>query len=272
MIKKNESKKSIVIEQLFKICKQRKNFVFNNDLVKDVCKQIGFGNPFDVTKLDNKAKLPEILLKNDYAIIHIGSGKHEFIKGIDKVYHNFEPIQKEIDWEYKKSLLNQYNTSESNILSVANNQRILHHFIFGKDTEFYDVDILKRPKTYFPHRTKTSFEYSFGEIKMELKNIQIEIDLTIEFQGNIGVFEGKNGKPDSFSIYQIYHPFLYYYNANEQNELKGKIKDIYSVYVVREKGSENDTIKLWAYTFEKPLDITSIKFIKSASYKLIKIN
>jgi hypothetical protein len=268
-----KSKKAQVIEQIFEICKQKNDFVFHNDLVKDVSRTIGFGNPFDATKIDSKAKLPKILAENDYAIIHIGSGKHKFIKGIDKVYHNFEPIQEEINWEYKKSLLNQYNTSESNILSVANNQRILHHFLFGKDTEFEDVDILKRPKTYFPHRTKTSFEYYFGKgTKMELKNIQIEVDLTIEFQGNIGVFEGKNGKPDSFSIYQIYHPFLYYYNANKQNELKGKIKNIYSVYVVREKGKENDTIKLWAYTFENPLDITTIKFIKSASYKLIKIN
>jgi hypothetical protein len=267
--KKGESKKDRVIEQLFKICSQRNDFVFHNDLVKDVCKEIGFGNPFDVTKLDNKSKLPEILLENDCAIIHIGSGNHKFIKGIDKVYHNFEPVQKKIDWEYNKSLLNQYNTSESNILSVANNQRILHHFLFGKDTEFDDVDILKRPKTYFPHRTKTSFEYCFGnDTKMELKNIQIEVDLTIEFQGNIGVFEGKNGTPDSFSIYQIYHPFLYYYNS----ELKDKIKAIYCVYVVREKGKENDTIKLWAYTFENPLDITTIKFIKSASYRLINIS
>jgi hypothetical protein len=267
------NKKAQVIEEIFRICSNTKNFEFHNDLVKDVSKKFGFGNPFDATKLDNMAKLPEILIKNDYAIIHIGSGKHKFIKGINKVYHEFEPIQKKIDWEYKKSLLNHYNSSESNILSVANNQRILHHFLFGQDTELDNVDILKRPKTYFPHRTKTSFEYFFGkDIRMEFKNIQIEVDLTIEFQGNIGVFESKNGKPDSFSIYQIYHPFLYYFNANKNAELKGKIKNIFSAYVVREKDKENETLKLWAYTFENPLDITTIKFIKSAAYKLIKIN
>lgn len=271
--KSKESKKDQVIEELFKICKRKNNFVFHNDLVKDVCKKIGFGNPFDVTKLDNKTKLPDILVKNDFAIIHIGSGKHKFIKGIDKVFHDFEPIQKTIDWKYKKSLLNQYNSSESNILSVANNQRILHHFLFGQDTELDDVDIAKRPKTYFPHRTKTSFEYNFGkDIKLEMKNIQIEVDLTIELQGTIGVFEGKNGKPDTFSIYQIYHPFLYYFNANKKTELKEKIKKIYCVYVVREKSKTHDTIKLWAYTFENPLDITTIKFIKSASYKMINQN
>ncbi len=267
---KRISKKSKVIEELFRICKEKKDFTFHNDLVKQVCAKLGFSNPFDVTKLDNTSKLPEILQQNNYAIIHLGNGNHKFVKGIDKVYHSFEPIQKKIDWVYKKSLLNQYNSSESNILSVANNQRILHHFLFGKDTELDDVDILKRPKTYFPHRTKTSFSYSFGnDTKLEMKNIQIEVDLTIEFQGTIGVFEGKNGKPEDFSVYQIYHPFLYYYNANKQKDLKGKIKNIYCVYVVREKIEQNDVIKLWAYTFENPLDITSIKFIKSCSYELI---
>lgn len=271
--KLKKSKKDHVIEELFKICRGKDNFVFHNNLVKNVCKKISFGNPFDVTKLDNKTKLPDILIKNDYAIIHIGSGSHKFIKGIEKVFHDFEPIQKTIDWSYKKSLLNQYNSSESNILSVVNNQRILHHFLFNQDKEFEDVDIEKRPKTYFPHRTKTSFEYFFGkETKLELKNIQIEIDLTIELQGTIGVFESKNGKPNNFAIYQIYHPFLYYFNANQKKELKGKIKKIYCVYVVREKSKTHDTIKLWAYTFANPLDITSIKFIKSASYKLINQN
>lgn len=268
--KKNNSKKNQVIIEIFKICKKKNDFEFHNELVKDICKKVGFGNPFDVTKLDNKTKLPAVLIENNYALIHIGSGNHKFIKGIDKVYHEFEPIQKTIDWGYKKSLLNHYNSSESNILSVANNQRILHHFLFGKDKEFEDIDIAKRPKTYFPHRTKTSFKYNFGkEAKLEMKNIQIEVDLTIEFQGTIGVFEGKNGKPDTFSIYQLYHPFLYYYNANKKTELQGKIKNIFCVYVVREKSKSHDIIKLWAYTFKNPLDITSIKFIKSASYKLI---
>jgi hypothetical protein len=267
------NKQSQVLEELFKICSERNDFEFHNDLVKDVSKKHSFGNPFTATKLDNKNKLPKILVENDYAVIHLGSGNHKFIKGINKVFHDFEPIQEEIDWKYQKSILNQYNTSESNILSVANNQRILHNFLFGKDTEFDDIDILKRPKTYFPHRTKTSFEYYFGEnTKMILTNIQIEVDLTIEFQGSIGVFEGKNGKPDSFSVYQIYHPFLYYYNANKEKDLKGQIKEIICVYVVREKGKENDILKLWAYTFTNPLDITTIKFIKSVAYKLIKAN
>lgn len=55
MLKEITSKKSQVIEELFKICSKNRNFEFHNDLVKDVCKNVGFGNPFDVTKLDSKA-------------------------------------------------------------------------------------------------------------------------------------------------------------------------------------------------------------------------
>ena len=265
------SKKAKVIEELYRSCKQKKDFIFHNDKVKELCVKFGFGNPFDVTKIDNKAKLPELLLKNDMAILHLGSGYHKFVQGINKVYHNFELVQKTINWKYKKSILNQFNSSESNILSVANNQRILHHFLFGEDTEFEDIDIDKRPKTYFPHRTKTSFEYYFGkEAKLELKNIQIEIDLTIEFRGTIGVFEGKNGVPDSFSVYQLYHPFLYYYNANQGPTLGGKIQQVFGVYVVRQKTETGDLLTLWSYTFSEPLDMTSIKFVKSVAYKLIQ--
>ncbi len=165
--------------------------------------------------------------------------------------------------------LNEYNSSESNILSVANNQRILHHFLLGKDTEFEDIDISKRPKTYFPHRTKTSFSYNFGsDLHLDLENIQIEIDLTIEFQGTIGVFEGKNGKPDSFAIYQIYHPFLYYHKANQLSGIQGKIKEVFGVYVVKTIENGITNLKIWAYTFENHLDITSIKFVKSVCYQL----
>ena len=267
---KKLGKKGKVIEELFKYCIKNNNFNFHNDLVKRICKQKGFGNPFDVTKLDNKDKLPDILIKKDYGIVHLGNGNHLFIKGLNNIYHDFEPIQTEIDWKYRKSLLNQFNSSESNMLSVANNQRILHNFLFGEDKEFCEVDILKRPKTYFPHRTKTSFEYSIGnQISLELENIQIEIDLTIEFQGTIGVFEAKNGNSNNFSLFQIFNPYLYYYNASKQKDLIGKIKNIVCVFVVRKKINNIEVINLWSYTFTNFNDITSLKFIKSASYKLI---
>ena len=257
-----ENKKHLVLLDLYNHCQKENNFIFHNDLVKDFSKKNKFGNPFDATKLDSKDKFPTLFKEQDICLLHLGNGNHKFIKGINKLYHKFEPIQKSVRWEYKKSLLNQYNDSESNALSIANNQRILHDFLFGKDLEFENIDISKRPKTYFPHRTKTTLEYYFENEKIIAKNQQIEIDLTIEFNGTIGIFEAKNGSPNNFNIYQIYHPFLYYHNSNLP------IKEIICVYLVWQKDKQK--IKLWAYTFDNPLRLDSIKFIKSKEYILIR--
>lgn len=273
-MKSDENKKKQVIKKIFEHCYKTQNFIFNNELVKEICKEVGFGNPFDATKMDTIEKLPEILIEEDYGLVHIGNGQHMFIKGLKNVYHEFEPIPKSkiIDWPYKKSLLNKYNTSESNILSVANNQRILHHFLFGIDKEFDKIDIHERPKTYFPHRTKTNLEYFIGKQKIKLEKIQIEIDLTIEYKGIIGIFEAKNGMPKNFSIYQIYHPFLYYHHAKNNPNVKGKIKDIFCIYVVRKQEKKFDSIKLWKYTFDKPNKMNSIKLIDAKQYNLIQTN
>lgn len=275
---KAESLKKQVLLEIFSICKKRDNYIFDNDLVKDViAKTKGerkFKNPFDVTKVDRQDLLPKTITDEGYALIHLGKGQHQFIKELNHLVHNFEDIrpEDEVDWKYRRSLLNEFNDSESNALSVANNQRILHHFAFGKDTEFDDEDISKRPKTYFPHRTKASLKYKIGtSAEIILTSMQIEVDLTIEFQGTIAVFEAKNGKPDSFSVYQLFHPFLYYHEAKRTKpEISNRIEDIVCVYLVRQKSKNATKLKLWKYTFETPNDITTIKFLKSACYNLLR--
>lgn len=264
------NKQKEVLEIIFKECRKKNNYTFNNDLVKDVSKDVGFGNPFTATKIDKKESLPDVLKENDYAVIHLGKGCHKFVKGIDKLYHTLEPIKKNIEWTYRRSLLNQYNSSESNMLSVANNQRILQHFTFGEasvDLDFTNLPIEKRPKTYFPHRTQQNFDYNILDNKISCTRLQIEIDLTIEYNGDVGVFEAKKGKGDNFSIYQIYHPFLYYHNAKSIGSIGKKIKNIFAIFV---RQDEVNKISMWKYTFSNPNELTSIKFLDSTSYELIE--
>ncbi len=54
----SENKKSQVLLRLLAWCQARKTQVFHNDQVKEFAREIGFGNPFDVTKLDNLTLLP----------------------------------------------------------------------------------------------------------------------------------------------------------------------------------------------------------------------
>ncbi|MFH1825173.1 MAG: hypothetical protein ABH873_08145 [Candidatus Firestonebacteria bacterium] len=256
-----ENKKQKVITEIFRICKEKNHFVFHNDLVKKVSKKYKFGNPFDVTKLDTLDKFPEILIKNNYFILHQGKGEHKFIKGIEKAFHKFEKIPAEniINKEYKKSILNEYDTSESNMLSVGSNLKIFHQFLYESD------EII--PKIYFPRRTKTSFEYYFDKEKVVMKNIQMEIDLTMEYNGMVTVFEGKNGLPENFAIYQLFHPFKYFSNIKKENKLP--IENITACYVLRFKENNNSILKLYNYTFEDENNICSIKLLKKVQYNLI---
>ena len=168
-------------------------------------------------------------------------------------------------------------------MSVAHNQGILKHFLFFDRSRpheiinnirwFNDIRFLihdasyKRyytyrlfVNTYFPHRTKTTLLYCFNGKEIKAKNQQIEIDLTIEYDRTICIFEAKNGTPKDFNVCQIYHPFLYYYNSGL------KIKQIKCVYLVHNK----DSLKLWLYTFNDPLHLDSIQFLKSCEYFLVR--
>lgn len=254
--------KDDVITKIFQLCKKNNNFVFNNQLVKQVSKEFNFGNPFDVTKLDDTSKLPQILVDEDFFIVHLGEGNHKFVKGIKNGYHDFEKINENniFDWKYRKSLLNEFDTSESNILSVASNQRIIHDFLYE--------DIVASPKVYNSRRTKMSISYYIGNELIITKNLQMEIDLTMEQNGIITVFEGKNGFHKDFAIYQLYHPFKYYLNLKNENKLD--VKQITCCYVLREKKDSDSTLRLYNYTFEEDHIMSSIRLLKNAQYNLIK--
>ena len=130
----------------------------------------------------------------DKFIIHIGKGKHKFIKGINNGYHYFEKINESniLDWKYRKSILNEFDTSESNILSIAGNQRIIHDFLYE--------DIVASPKLYNARRTFCNISYYIDDEKIITDSQQMEIDLTMEYLNIVTVFEGKNGFPENFAV------------------------------------------------------------------------
>ncbi len=255
-------KKQDVITKVFEHCEKENNYIFNNNLVRTIAKKVGFGNPFDVTKLDDTKKFPDILLKKDYFIIHLGKGYHKFVKGIKNGFHKFEPIDTNnvFEWKYRQSILNDFDTSESNILSVGFNQRIIHDFLYD--------DIVANPKMYGSRRTKTTLSFFIGKEKINAESLQMEIDLTTEYNGNVTVFEGKNNFPVNFATYQIYFPFLYYVKLKKENKLP--INNVNCCYLLRKRVKENSVIKIYQYTFDDPEDITSIRLIKNAQYNLIK--
>jgi len=260
--KENPGKKSLVLARLFKMCQGRGNFVFNNDEVRKFCEAVGFKNQFDVTKLDNREKLPAVLRKEDYAMVHLGKGRHKFVKGVDNVYHAFEEIapDRAHKKEYRKSILNKSDDSESNMLSMAFNHGLLHEFLYGNPGA--------EPKVYNARRTRISGPCKIGGEAAELESLQVEIDMTFEHGGTVTVFEGKTGFPDDFAIYQLYNPYRYYHDLKERNRIP--IKKIECCYVLRGQGSEQNVIRVHLYKFTDIMEMSSIKPVKNAQYTLLE--
>lgn len=259
---KKESKKKQVQERLLKRCQKANNYVFDNETVKEVSKKVGFGNPFDATKVDSTEKLSNFLIEKDYFILHLGKGNHKFVKGIDKGFHEFEEVSEEniCDWEYRKSLLNEYDTSESNILSVAFNQRITHHFLYG--------DEKASAKVYQSRRTKKSISYNVGEERIETSRLQMEIDQTFEREGVVTIIESKNGFGKDFAVYQVFTPFVYFRELKEKQGLAAK--EINACYLLRGRIGGRSVLRLYLYSFEDVEDMTSIRLIRNAEYRLIQ--
>lgn len=256
------SKKQRVLLSLFQQCQSRQNMTFDNQMVRQVAAQEGFKNPFDVTKVDHSALLPNAMRNADYYIVHLGQGRHRFVKGIQIGYHKFERIEEHerIPWKYRPSVLNELDTSESNILSVASNQRVLHDFLYD--------DIVASPKVYNARRTRLSFTFRAGGERITADGLQMEIDMTLEYQGVVTVIEGKNGFPEDFAVYQIYFPFRYYHELTQQHQLA--IQQVQACYILRERQQGQSVLRLYLYTFDEADDMASIRLLKKAEYRLVR--
>jgi hypothetical protein len=87
------SRKQRVFDVLFQQYLHVGNPIFTNNDVKRACHQVGFGNPFDATKVDTREGLPQSMRTQNYCIAHLGGGRHQFIRELHRWFHDFETIE-----------------------------------------------------------------------------------------------------------------------------------------------------------------------------------
>ena len=260
-----DGKKKQILAGLFEMCRARGDMVFTSEELREIAARHNFSNPHDAVKLDNLSKLPKVMLESDHCLIHLGKGRHQFVRGVMAGFHRFEriPAACEVERPYNPSLLNEANTSESNILSVGVNQRIFHEFLYGdKEVE---------PKVYCAHRTKRSVSYTMAGARIRTDALQMECDLTFELGGRVTIFEGKNeparGLTSDFAVYQLFHPYLYYSALKE--EKKYPIDKIDGCYFLRRKDGEDSVARVYLYEFREK-NPASIRLVKCAEYRLVR--
>lgn len=145
-------------------------------------------------------------------------------------------------------------------MSLGFNQKIIHDFLYD--------DITQTPKFYGSHRTKRSAVYFVGGSRIQVANLQIEIDFTVEKDGQVVVFEAKNGFPADFAVYQIFLPQLHYHLIKTEKGLP--IESIHCCYLLRDKQDNGQSIvRLYQYKFLQADDMSTIKLVKSREYRLL---
>lgn len=260
------SLKRQVLEEIFNGFQRTGRAVFTNQDVKRVCQRVGFGNPFDATKVDTKDILPDIMRQHGYCIAHLGRGRHWFIQELCHWFHDFEPISKDeqIHWRYRKSLLNDIDRGEASVLSLAINQHILHDFVYE--------DVVASPKIYIPGRTKADLNYQVGNTYLQTQGLQMEMDLVLEYQGTVTILEAKSKRifPSDFVVYQLFHPVKFYDMKARQMGIEiGKINACYIVKAVSGGRHPRVRLRLYLYEFTDLDRLDSIKLVRKAEYHLI---
>ena len=259
---KPPSNKKLLLSTLFAECRARGSYAFGKDEVRTIAQRLGFGNPFDATKIDHSDLLPDDVREAGYGVLRLGKGNFEFITPLHNLFHPMEKVPTENIKEigYENSLLNNTDTSESSLLSLVYNQTIVSQFLYGKPNA--------NPLLYFARHTNMPMNFKVGGREFSSKRLQMEMDMVLEHEGGVTTFEAKNKFPQDFAITQLYNPYRYFYEK-QQTDIPG-IKSINCCYVSREtnKDKTQQEVRFHLYDFADPMDLASIRFIRAASFTL----
>lgn len=264
-------KKGVKKQTLMKVyehCVEKGNFKFGNSLVKQLT-GTDFANQFDATKIDTSAVLPEELREKDMFIVHLGRGWHQFVRGIQHGYHELEEVVPEnvYIWPYVPGVLDRTDGSEAGVLSLAFNQQILQHFLYGNRIVQLFINLPRRTRG----KAANSFSYMIGDQTVTVNQLQIEIDFIVEKNGEIAIVEAKcapSGLPKDFAVAQLYLPYRRLLEMLGPRLEAKKIRSLFLVQYIRPDGI--DCIRVYEYTFTDPLSMSSLRFVRNAEYVLNK--
>lgn len=257
----SESKKHQLIREIFEGLRSIDSgsdvLDFNNDTVKEVSTRVRFRNPFDATKFGTYENLPDCLKETGFFIVHLGRGRHAFVKGTG--YHYFEPIHSVKSWKPLKSVVSSFGKSEADAVSTIYNSKIIHDFLFG--------DTKKELMIHTSRRSNISYDFYIGKNKLRADWLQIEVDSFFESDDTIAFVEVKSIKNTNFEIRQVYSTFRYLDRFYRDKKIPKdyKLRHLFVVEGV-EKGKK--FYRLYEYRFKDWKHMDSIELVKNAQYNM----
>ena len=246
---------SSAFEEVKKNSKYLNTYYFNNQLIKQLSGS-KFSNQFDATKFDSKKLLPDKVKNEGFFIVHLGKGKHAFVKG--EGYHKFESIPTKRDWKPSYNVISKLGESEASTSSELFNYKIIHDFLGLSDKSDLFVHTARR--------TRVTYDFIVDpDIHLKAISLQIEIDAFFETLNEIITVEVKNGDREDFEIRQLFSAMKYM----ESKIKSGGIPEKYVIrhlFVVRQKVNDGYIFRIYEYVFTDKDRLNSIKLIKSVEY------
>lgn len=220
-------------------------------------KQLDKPNPANWIPIYKRDDLSEYLLENRLMPIRCGQGEFFFYRG--EILFDLRLLSyREVPIDTIESVeafipltLHEFHRNENAYLNKALAMGILNHFLDSNDLELYQEKIVRgdyRRLLYGQFgKIKTNFELTFHTTKGSRvinAGFQFEMDLVLENESEIIIFEAKQGrKPrESFVLLQLYYPLIY---LSEITKKKKKIRTVFIDIV----GEERETYRMTEFVF-----------------------
>ncbi len=236
-------------------------------------KHLDKSSPANWIPIYKRDDLSDYLLENHLMPVRCGQGEFFFYRGeivFDLREVECEPIAIESIEKVEHFLpltLQDFHRNENAYLNKALALGILNHFLDSQELKVFEKSIERKNYRRLLYgqfgKIKTNFELEFKTTKGSRpinRGFQFEIDLVLENENEIIIFEAKQGAKarDNFVLLQLYYPLIYLNNITKNQK---KIRTIF----IDIETNKSDKYRLTEFCFHG-LNFDSIEVLRSWVY------
>lgn len=234
-------------------------------------------NPANWIPIYKKEDLSDFLIANNLMPIRSGSGEFFFYRGniiFELENIDFENIPmntvKQIDNFIPLSLKVDFQRNENAYLNKAMAFGIINDFTKKENLKILEKELNHKNSSRLLYgqfgKIKTSFDFSFKTskgCKIINRGFQFEMDLVLESETEILIFEAKSGdkKTKTFSLLQLYYPLIYI------ELITTSIKKVRTIFIDITIRDNIEDYRLIEIEF-KNSNFDEIKVLNSKSYRI----
>lgn len=200
-------------------------------------------------KMDTRESVPDVMKKLGLILLPVKNGFYAIVKGngyvdIPEINSNTIVYQSKLDFELDTARI---GNSEMQHLDYAYAASLIRTFMNDSS-----LVLTIRGRKYTPE-----FSYKIGNVKLDTKSVQTEVDAGYEGRDKIVLVEAKNSSTKNTIIRQLYYPYRQWSEHTT--------KKVYLLFFEKRL----DEYLIWQYEFSNLMQYDSIKFVKSEKYQII---